>query len=254
MRRSFGIQIGGTSLLSGVLLVVVCAALVCAEPAGAGAREPIGEVLGKPVYRDEIRTDKDARLRSELHRLFSAPVLAKYRQDHQGEIEPTKEELEAATAVFQKQHRERIKDKEAGLRAQLQEVEQQLARGGLTPEARKKLEVEKQVLQAQLKPPGRDFAVFMLGNWKFQRQLYDRYGGGRILWQQAGLEAFDAMRTWLEAQEKKGEFKITDPKLRTVFYEYWMTHKHGSFLIDDPERIKSEFLEPEWAPKRTAKR
>ncbi len=99
------------------------------------------------------------------------------------------------------------------------------------------------------RPPGEVFAVFVLNNWKFQRHLYNEYGGGRILWQQAGLEAFDATHKWLKAQEKSGAFKITDPKLRSVFYKYWTTQNHGSFLIDDKELIRRKFLEPEWSKK-----
>jgi hypothetical protein len=236
------------SLLGGVLLAVACSA---AEPPAEGGREQIGEVLGKPVYRDEIRTEKGLSLRSELHRLFTAPVMEKYRQAHRDEIEPTDEELKAAVKAFGERRRKRIEDEAPKLRAELAEVEEQLAREGLAADARKSLEARKQALEGELKLPGRFFADFLLGNWKFQRHLYDRYGGGRVLWQQEGMEAFDAMRTWLEAQEKQGEFKIADPKLRATFYEYWTTQNHGSFLIEDPARIKSEFLEPEWAAKRT---
>ena len=87
----------------------------------------------------------------------------------------------------------------------------------------------------------------MLNNWKFQRFLYDNFGGGRILWQQAGIEAFDAMHKWLLAQEKAGKFQVADAELRTTLFRYWTTQKHGSFLVTDKARIRSEFLEPEWA-------
>jgi hypothetical protein len=83
--------------------------------------------------------------------------------------------------------------------------------------------------------------------------LYVRYGGGRILWQQAGIEAFDAFRTWLDAREKQGDFKFTDRRLRSIYYEYWTTMNHGAFLTDDKERIRREFLEPEWMPNAAAK-
>ena len=211
--------------------------------------EQIGQVLGKPVYRGEIRTGGNVRLRSELHRLFTSPVMKKYREAHKDEIEPTEDEIRAATVFFDEDHRQRIKEEESQLRERLTTVQEQLARADLTEEEQRKLRIEKQVLQVKLKPPGRPFAIFVLHNWKFQRHLYDQYGGGRILWQQAGLEAFDACRTWLESREKQGDFTITDPTLRSTFYEYWTTMKHGAFLTDDKERIQSEFLEPEWLPK-----
>jgi hypothetical protein len=168
---------------------------------------------------------------------------------HKAEVEPTKAEIDAAAAVFDRDHQVRIKDEEPQMRERLTAVELELAKPGLTPERQKELERDRTVLQIQLKPPGRFFAQFVLDNWKFQRHLYDRYGGGRILWQQAGLEAFDATHKWLQAQEEAGQFKFTDPGLRASFYEYWTTMNHGAFVIEDKERIRKEFLEPEWAPK-----
>ena len=209
-------------------------------------REKIGEVLGKPVYRDEIRTGKNVYLHAELHRLFSVPVMQVYRQTHEAENTPTKSEITIAAAYFDKKHRQRIEGQEAELRGKLKAVEEKLASKELKEEDKKKLEIERRALQRKLKPPGRDFAMFVLWNWKLQRHLYDEYGGGRILWQQAGLEAFDANHKWLESLEKAGKFKITDPKLRTAFYEYWTTQKHGAFLTDDKTRIRREFLEPQW--------
>ena len=230
-----------------IMLVLVVVPSLLGEPADAGRREQIGEVLGEPVYRDEIRTGKDARLAGELHRLFAAPVMQKYQAAHAAEIEPTKEEIDAATRVFRERHQERIKEEEPELRERLRRIEAELGRGEMTGEARKGLERQRRSLQAQLEPPDRSFAVFVLSGWKFQRHLYDRYGGGRVLWQQAGLEAFDAMRKWLEAHEEKGDFRITDPALRAAFYEYWTAANHGAFMIRDPERIRREFLQPEWA-------
>lgn len=104
----------------------------------------------------------------------------------------------------------------------------------------------------ELKGNPKDFARFMLSNWKLQKHLYDNYGGGRILWQQAGQEAFDATRTWLESREKAGDFEVSDPKLKETMLLYW-NKSHGAFLTADKERIRKEFLEPEWYPKAKGK-
>ena len=93
-----------------------------------------------------------------------------------------------------------------------------------------------------------DIASWFLKQWKAQRYLYIHYGGGRILWQQAGLEAFDATLKWLKEEERAGHFFMRDAALRDDFYFYWIGMNHGSFLIDDRVRIKEEFLAPEWAP------
>ena len=98
----------------------------------------------------------------------------------------------------------------------------------------------------ELLPPGRDFAMFVLPHRKLQLHLYNNFGGGRLLWQQRGIEAFDAMHNWLKQNEREGKFKITDPKLREAFYSYWTQMDHGPFFIEGKKRIEDEFLHPEW--------
>lgn len=117
------------------------------------------------------------------------------------------------------------------------------------------LEKKRADLEADLLKPAIDKATarFIISNWKRQHVLYKKYKGGRLLWQQLGIEAFDATRVYFETEEKAGRFKILDPKLRDEFYFYWTKQKHGSFLIDDPERIRTEFLEPEWLAKKVEK-
>ena len=63
------------------------------------------------------------------------------------------------------------------IRDELKEIEQKLSQPGLDKKQQETLESLQQSCEAQLKPPGRDFAGFMLDNWKFQRHLYDRFGG-----------------------------------------------------------------------------
>jgi hypothetical protein len=211
-------------------------------------REQIGEVLGKPVFRDEIHKDN-------LHSVFIGPVMEKYQAAHRAAITPTIDEIKFASQYFDNEHRKRI-DAEGGevkFREKMKALEERLAHMDLTEDEERKLELDHQVLRIQLKPPSNDhFAQWMLGNWKLQKHLYAEFGGGRILWQQGGLEAFDAMRTCLESVEKKGEFKITDAELRAKLYEYW-TRSHGAFLTDDKEQIRTTFLEPEWIAPVAAK-
>jgi len=209
------------------------------EPTGQPNREQVGEVLGRPVYRDEVDGD-------ELGKLL-ASVIEQYAAAHRAEITPTEEEIRYATEFFDRQHRERLaaEGRDAELREQLKTLDARIAQADLSADERRQLEGKRSGLQLQLDPPGRMFATFMLNGWKLQKHLYDHFGGGRILWQQGGVEAFDAMRTFLETQEKQGRFKITDPQLRTKVYEYW-NRDHGAFLTADKERIRCEFLEPAW--------
>ena len=233
------------SLAHGLLLVLAMGSTLEGQKVDQQPREQIGEVLGKPIFRDEIRFGKNVSLSGELHRLFIAPVTQQYLQTHRSEISPTSAEISAARKYFDLEHRERLKPHETALRAQLKSIAEQLAQEGLTEQNRKQLTIEKMTVKARLDPPGKSFAAWVLKNWKFQRHLHEQYDGGRILFQQAGLEAFDATRKWLEKLEKDGEFKIRDPELRAALYHYWTKQDHGAFLTNDKQRIR-EFLAPEW--------
>src|SRR5690606_7131984 len=168
----------------------------------------------------------------ELHRLFSAPLMQQYRLTHEAELTPTESEIATATAWFQKKRRGRIEEQD--LRTRLEAVEEELSGTQLTAEQREDLEIQRRKLQSSLRPLDRSFAEWYVGQWKVQRHLYDEYGGGRVIWQQAGLEAFDAMHRWLRSEERDGRFQISDPKLRSMFYDYWT--RGPSFVIEDEKR------------------
>lgn len=229
----------------------VCQSLTIAsqDPKNPG-HEQIGTVMGRAVYRDQLRTGKNVTQREELFRLFAQPVKEQYISDRRKSLVPTEQEITYAAAFFcRDQQIRRLDDKEKNMiRQQLLTIEKQLRTEQLVSSEKRKLQEQQTELQACLDMPCRTFARFMLDRWKFQRHLYLTYGKGRILWQQAGIEAFDGMYRWLQAREKQGEFSIDDPRLHTEFYAYWTTQKHGSFLTRDQKRIR-EFLSPDWAQK-----
>jgi len=76
-------------------------------------------------------------------------------------------------------------------------------------------------------------AKMLLGNWKFSKSLYEKYGG-TVIWQQTGTEAVEATRLWLEEHEKKGNFKIYDDTLRKMFWEYYVRQDHP-FIVKRSE-------------------
>jgi hypothetical protein len=205
-------------------------------------REKIGEVLGKPVYRDEIKVDN-------LYDLFGAPVRAKYREVHQAEITPTEDQMKFATEFFEKEIRERI-ESEGGLgkkSARMKVIEAQLSAGGLTDGQVQKLEIEHQMLRVALefKKSAANQAWWALTNWKGQKHVYEKFGGGRILIGKFGCTAFDAGRKQMESREEQGDFQITDPKIREQLYSFW-TRDLTFRLVSDPEKIRQIFLEPEY--------
>ncbi len=244
-----------------LMAIVGACSLARAEPPAKPKRELIGEVLGKPVYRDELHpkypspTEDD-----ELHRLFLDPVLEKYIAAHRAELEPTRAELDAVEALLEKRSKPRPVATLAEIRKALQqandelrkqrsefsrsyleackhdlegillgqipmpmtkeseaspdsvsgdllkEVSARLAQKNLPLLERVSLTFEKWWWEQQIAHPARMVAPFLYGNWKLQRHFYDHFGGGRVMYQQAGLEAFDAYRRWIESEELKGSF------------------------------------------------
>lgn len=234
-----------------ILLRTILPSLFEGVPKPPENREQVGTALGKPIYRDQIEMGPDQG-RNAVLRLFIRPVMAKYRTEHRKQVEPTQAELDFTTAYFNKVFEEELRAKRPELERKLAAIQQKLRDKGLSDEQRKNLEVDREIVLGDLNRRADLLARFLLNNWKFQRHLYDNFGGGRILWQQAGQEAFDAMHNWLKKHEEKGDFKVTDPEVRALLYEYW-TAPHGPFLTSDKEAIRKEFLEPEWAPKLTGK-
>jgi len=232
-------------------------------------REQIGEALGKPIFRDEIRIASGVTLQSELHRLFLNPVSQSFREEFRTEIQPTEAEIamfvKAAMLTERLEHERSDAQKNAinehieadpDLRRYRNDIEKQLARDDLSPGDRKELEHQRRRFGTEPDEPSQtrvrgmvrkslaeqSLLRSMASHWKHQKHLHDRYGGGRLLWQQIGVEAYDAKRKWLESEEKAAHFQISDPELRQEFYAYWSS-QGTPFLIDDPAEIR-EYLEP----------
>jgi hypothetical protein len=77
--------------------------------------------------------------------------------------------------------------------------------------------------------------------WKINKALYEQYGG-KIIFQQAGLEPVEAFGKFLRENEKKEIFQILDPELKKNFYYYFeMPH------MEMPEEIARFYFEkPYW--------
>jgi hypothetical protein len=234
-------------MLTGACLAAWLIAAPSAVEATQGSGEPIGQALGTVVSREQIQEADEQSLALELFRLFFHPLLHEYYRQHQQELQPTPHEIERVTAELTRQHHEAIAPHREDMRARLDEIASRLTQTTLSADERLDLELERDMLSDQLQPPGSQYVEWLVGNWKFQRHLYLNYGGGRILWQQTGFEAFDATYQWLRQQEQAGAFAITDGNLRAAFFAYWTTLEHGAFLIDDQAIIQQEFLTPEWA-------
>ncbi len=215
-------------------------------------REQIGTVAGKPVYRDQIRTKtKGFELRDELHRLFAAASVETFRKENAKAVAPTADEIQKTTDnLFRRIKKQLAGEYGHGLRSILAAKEKELESPGLSDKERQMLQLHIKGTRQMLHPSKERLtstAEWMLKNWKLHRQVYDKYGGRRVVWQQAGVEAFNAMHNFYKQRESAGDFQITDPELKTVFYECFTNekmHRNGAFLTGDKEKNQSTLLTP----------
>ncbi|HEY4583405.1 MAG TPA: hypothetical protein VIG88_11175 [Lysobacter sp.] len=164
------------------------------------ARERIGTSLGKPVYRDQLTGATEAERAQSAQALFVAPALDEYFRANRAALQPAAAELARVSKAL------------AARRA--------CDPAGLHDAAT------------------RDFvARHLLANRNLLRHVHSRFGGGRLLFQQAGIEAFDATRRLIEQLEAQRRLAFDDADVRRLAFDYW-TRDHGPFLIDDPVRIR----------------
>ena len=188
--------------MRGLVLSLLLLALSFGGQAHAERRQ-VGHVQGTPVYSDQIAGD-DAQARAASARdLFMSPIQEAWYRQHAAQFKVTDAEASA-------------------LEAQLVAYAKCSRNGYELPKD----------------PQWRTIHLNMFGGTaKRQNLLYQQFGGGRLLFQQAGVEAFDATRRLLEQREAEGAFAITDPEVRALAYDYW-TRDHGAMFITDPLVIR----------------
>ncbi|WP_145107975.1 hypothetical protein [Gimesia panareensis] len=212
-------------------------------------REQIGEVLGKPVYRDQLDKLKDLQLSDALQHLFGYPLFNLYHREHQAQFKATPQEIKSAMDVYSKDPVtvKEFQEIESLNREILSDIKAQLKQADLSQTERQRLKSKEKQLQQEIKLGAFQFYVIgLIEVEKFERHLYLSNGRGRIRAMMMGEEAFDARHQWLKAQEKLGKFKITDPQLRDSFYKFWTDQQQRGHILNSKDSIKS-FLEPVWS-------
>lgn len=176
--------------------------LLVASTGFAQTRKQVGQVGGQPLYADQI-VGKTVQERTEAARnLFMKPIVQGWARQHAAQFKLSPEEA-------------------ARLADDIRAYAACSGNGYTLPED----------------PAMRDKVLQGLGgNVKLQKALYDEFGGGRVLFQQGGVEAFDATRKLLEQKEASGEFSLTDPEVRELAYAYW-TRDHGAMMLSEPGQI-----------------
>ncbi len=133
------------------------------------------------------------------------------------------------------------------------EVEAQIAGGKLSAAEKEKAVAFKANLEQQLaainraattKPTDqeRQFAEKIIRAWKFDQALYKQYGGQVVVRPTTPQEPIGAYRKFLEEQEKKKSFEITDATYKKKFWEVFTPSKNVVTVPAD----KVDFSKPWW--------
>ena len=90
----------------------------------------------------------------------------------------------------------------------------------------------------------RNIASITITEWKFNKALYEKYGG-RVIFQQAGLEPIDAYKQFLMAQRNKKTYEILDSSFIHVFggLEKYFEMEHT--YVEEKDAM-DYFLNPWW--------
>ena len=270
--RQAGLRAGVTTAT--LMLAAVTHVAFPAEVFSSDDRTPVAMLLGQPIYLDEFqppaqwktregKTDaeyaaslRDWRLQQVKDKIWAA-VMERFCHDH--DCEPTEEEYQA----FQ-QGMERARAQHPFPNGRSQEpvippqeyermhagLQQELPAPGLTDDRRKELEQAvtklEELQDKKLGDPTRDGARVWIRAWKLNRALYQRYGG-KVIWQQAGLEPLDAYQAWLKENEHNGAFAILDPDLKERFWRYFtIGHVNVGPEFLKETGLKDPFEKPWW--------
>jgi hypothetical protein len=255
----------GLALVS-LLVTGILATTGASRPAGSAsaASRPAGEGKVMAVVLGMSITDRDI----PMPKLTSAPADPGWAEQYrnrtlsgrimkplvdrfvrENQLEPTEAELQAATEGVRRQ----IADRDWRDRSELAEVTAKLNAGGLEAREQRRHESSKRAMEKTIEISGRiqtrpaadgkdiarRLAEWQVPSWKLHRALYRKYGG-TVIWQQAGIEAVGAMRTFLEEQQKAGNLKIQDPQFENEFWKYFRMKHPAELKQADP------FERPPW--------
>lgn len=236
------------------------------------AGEPVARIMGREIALEEI-SPPAKQVKTERAKASDAAFakwLFEYRHGRLAAMiwQPLKKDFckthdcKAADKEIDEFHEalsRAEKESEREWRQRLVEIKEELRGNSLPEKKRDELDAEKQVLEKNLASIARETAEKenpderkaegsverqFVEAWKLNRALYREYGG-RVIFQQAGIEPIDAYRQFLQEHEKKGAFEILDPALRQEFWKYFTTMPHTYIDGDD-----ADFETPWWKKKR----
>lgn len=247
------------------------AAAASAPTQQAGERKLLAEVLGQPIYADEVEPDKEFDAQQQLlreqgreHLLMTAEafrhqalarrigevLLEQFAAEHK--VEPTDEEIDQflrRLQVFNERTEAGPKEPLVEVRQRITQIERAIQSGKLNEEqladAQAALKTYRRTLanmeEIMADPKLRDeqdrfFAQWYVRNWKMQKALYRQYGG-RVMLQQIGPQAADATRRFFEERFSRGDLAIHDDQAREAFWDQF--DKVPGEVAEDPNFVFS---------------
>lgn len=203
----------------------------------------IATVLGEEI------TVEDA-IASDIAGLIAGPLIDKFAEDN--DIRPTEEELVAFAEGMLGMQREELSNLE-GERARLEQQLEGAATAKEREEIQGQLDLVARTIDSLSETQGfmnidlvRPVASRWVRSWKVNKALYEKYGG-RVIFQQAGFEPFDAQRKFLEEQQANGAFEILDADYVEEFWRYWRKDPHG---VVGEEQAREMMSTPWWLMER----
>lgn len=212
-----------------VVTLLVAGVLSFAE-ANQPSVSPNTDIIAAVLRKKLTINDKD-----NLNGLILGALLEEFAKENK--IEPTEKELNAFIIKMEekkKQHRIKFEQDREKLLKELKST-------ALSVQDRKKKESQLETIERILKADcqvkeqtkgmeeqWRPIAQQVIRMWKVNKALYAKYGG-RVIFQQAGVEPIDTYRDFLREEEKKGTFQIFDKNYDTSFWRYFTNDAMHTF-------------------------
>jgi hypothetical protein len=191
--------------------------------------------------------------KDELNGIILGALLRHYAAEHK--LEPTDDELDD----FINRTEEAAKRQVIRMQAERSTLIEELKSGSLSDREREEktsslelietiLEITAETLEQergneeQMHLAERQLAYQFVVSWKINKSLYEKYGG-RLIFQQAGIEPLDAYRDFLKEQEKKGAFQILDKQYEADFWRYFTNDAMHSFISEEEG---AQFINTPW--------
>ena len=231
------------------ILCTVFASIAFTISGQAQPTRPVPEPADTIVIAVVLGKNITAKEKENLNGLILGALFEKYAKDHN--IAPTEDELDA----FVKKTEELGKQEHARLERNSERLRKELNSSSISDRDRKEKESELQSIESmrevygkapeneeQRRREGRQMAQEIVKPWKVNKSLYEKYGG-RVIFQQFGVEPLDAYRDFLKEQEKNRAFRILDKKYEAGFWRYFTNDAMHFFY---PKDEGAKFLKTPW--------